>query len=215
MALAGNSSAGRVLAVSAGKDRPHNVPELIRVDDVDDAIGIAIEWAKAEADTVSVAQLVEIGAEVGLPAPAMLEAAATLEEQKRAALERAAQRKRYAAALLAGLVFSVVLLVSIAAIGRSSLVEQRVEVDGKRARVASVIARRNDMLTNLEGADLASEERWAEISGSENRISVEKRRYDEAATEYNRRAATFSGSLGASLFGHPKHIELSDEIGAW
>ena len=173
------------------------------------------EQARAEEDSVSVAQLVENGGDVGLPGSAMVDADAKLEEQKRVAKEREAQRKRYIVAAVLGIVVSAVVLLSIAAVGRSSLAEQRADVDAKRAQVTDVIGRRNDMLSKLEGVDLANEERWAEISASEDRIAVEKRRYDEAATEYNRRAATFSGSLGASFFGHPKHIELSNEIVSW
>lgn len=164
---------------------------------------------------MSVAQLVETGAEIGLPASAMVDAAAALEEQKRAAKEREALRKRYLFALVAGIVFSVVVIVSIAAVGRSALAAQKVVVDGARAEVLSVTLRRNELLDKMRNADLTAEETWAEISGSETRISVEKRRYDEAALEYNRRVATFSGSLGATLFGYPKHMEPSNEIVSW
>jgi len=201
--------------VVSADEAPRKVPESIHVDDVDDAIGIAAEKAKAAEDSVSVAELVDIGAEVGLPASAMKEAAAALGEHKRAAAEREARRKRAILAGGAAAGLALVVTLAIALSGRSSLVAQRTEVDAKRAQVVSVIARRNDLLAKLEGAQLRSEERWAEVSGSENRIAVEKRRYDEAATEYNRRAATFSGSLGASLFGHPKHVELSSEIASW
>ena len=200
--------------MSAGES-PRKVPEAIHVDDVDDAVGIAAEKAKAAEDSVSVAQLVEIGAEVGLPASAMVEAAAELGEHKRAIAEREAQRKRIIAAGAAAAAALVVLTLIVGAVGRSSLVEQRSVVDAKRAQVVSVVKRRNDVLASLEGANLASDERWAEVSGSENRIAVEKRRYDEAASEYNRRAATLSGPLGAAIFGHPQHVELSIEIASW
>ncbi len=211
--LALTSADGRLRLVPEESQRA--IPESIHVDDVDDAIGLAAEKARADQDTLSVAQLVEIGAEVGLPASAMVQAAAELADHKRAIAEREVLRNRYILGAVTAIGSSIVLCLVAAAVGRSSLVEQRTVVEAKRAQVVSVVKRRNDLLANIEGAGLASEERWAEVSGSENRIAVEKRRYDEAATEYNRRAASFSGSLGAALFDHPKHMELSSEIVSW
>lgn len=194
---------------------PRKVPKSIHVDDVDDAIGIAAERVNAAEDSVSIAELVDIGEQVGLPASAVVDAAARLEAHKDAIREREARRNRILLAAVAGVTLSLVVTFAIALAGRSSLVEQRAEVDAKRAQVVNVVQRRDDLLARLEGVTLPDEDRWAEVAGSENRIAVEKRRYDEAAVEYNRRAATFSGLLGASIFGHPTHVELSTQIAKW
>ncbi|MFH1010357.1 MAG: LemA family protein [bacterium] len=40
-----------------------------------------------------------------------------------------------------------------------------------------------------------------ELAGTENRISVERRRYNEAATEYNKRIRRVPGNIVAGMFG--------------
>ena len=57
--------------------------------------------------------------------------------------------------------------------------------------------------------------REAELAGAENRVHIERKRYDEAASEYNTSASTFPGSLWVTLFGLPERVELSGEIEDW
>jgi LemA protein len=40
-----------------------------------------------------------------------------------------------------------------------------------------------------------------ELSGTENRIAVERRRYNEVATEYNKRIRKVPGNMIAGMFG--------------
>jgi LemA protein len=47
-----------------------------------------------------------------------------------------------------------------------------------------------------------------ELSGTENRIAVERRRYNEVATEYNKRIRRVPGNIVASMFGFGRHTLL-------
>lgn len=44
-----------------------------------------------------------------------------------------------------------------------------------------------------------------ELAGTENRIAVERRRYNEAATEYNKRIRRVPGNMIAGMFGFKRH----------
>lgn len=55
----------------------------------------------------------------------------------------------------------------------------------------------------------------AELAGTENRISVERQRYNESVRDYNISVKTFPGSLLASLFGfHARTMFEADEAAA-
>ena len=54
----------------------------------------------------------------------------------------------------------------------------------------------------------------AEIAGTENRISVERMRYNEMVRDYNVSAKTFPGSLVASLFGFGPRTMFGAQTGA-
>lgn len=47
-----------------------------------------------------------------------------------------------------------------------------------------------------------------EMAGAENRIAVERKRYDEAAADYNRTAGSFPVSLVRPLLGYPRNVPL-------
>jgi LemA protein len=44
-----------------------------------------------------------------------------------------------------------------------------------------------------------------ELAGSENRIAVERRKYNEAIQKYNTSIALFPNNIAASLFGFPRN----------
>lgn len=46
-----------------------------------------------------------------------------------------------------------------------------------------------------------------EITGSENRIAVERKRFEEAATRYEATARRFPVNLARPLLGYPRHVE--------
>ena len=198
---------------------PRHAPTIDR-DDVDDAIGIAAEQVRREEGKVSVEELADIGGELGIPEHAVRGAVTELHARRAAEEERASRRRAairrtaQVAAVVGGLLLVVV---SVAAFsGEGALATERTEAERRRAQVANVVARKAEVEARLaRTADLDPGERNAELAGSENRVAVEKRRYDEAAARYNGRAARFPNGLWADLFGHPRALPLSNEIDRW
>ncbi len=66
--------------------------------------------------------------------------------------------------------------------------------------------------------DLKSNENFLrlqdELAGTENRISVERRSYNEAASEYNKNRRKFPRSLFANIFGFGEKTYFEAEAGA-
>ena len=54
----------------------------------------------------------------------------------------------------------------------------------------------------------------SQLEGTENRIAVERRRFNEVAQEYNTRVRTFPGSLLAGLFGFQQRPYFASAPGA-
>jgi hypothetical protein len=200
--------------------RPQPEPVEVLRDDVDEIIGIAAKHANATADKLTISELVDIGAELGLDRDAVERATKELEERRRA--ERAAAEKRHRlerkAAVAAGIgVVGLLLVFFVSSLaGRSSLSSHLTEVEEARSQVDNVVRRRAEVDARLAHAtDMNPDDRNAELAGAENRVAVEKRRYDEAATRYNAAAISFPGSLSAKLFALPIRVPLSRESSSW
>lgn len=71
-----------------------------------------------------------------------------------------------------------------------------------------VVERYPDLKANTNFLDLQ-----AQLEGSENRISVERQRYNDTVKEYNRQVRAFPMNLFAKLFGFEKkpYFEISEE----
>ena len=54
-------------------------------------------------------------------------------------------------------------------------------------------------------------DRDAELSGAENRVRIERARYDETAAAYNAKVGATWASLVARIFGLPPRARLSDD----
>ena len=54
----------------------------------------------------------------------------------------------------------------------------------------------------------------AELAGSENRISIERNKFNEAAKDYNKSVKKFPGSIFAKLFGFEEKAYFEAEAGA-
>ena len=54
----------------------------------------------------------------------------------------------------------------------------------------------------------------AELSGTENRVAVERMRYNEIVRDYNVSVKSFPGSLVASMFGFAPHTMFEAQAGA-
>src|SRR5262249_18031250 len=116
------------------------------------------------------------------------------------------------------LVSGVVLVLSLgsAFLGRATLASSLGEVEKARSQVDNVIARRAEVRARLADAkDVDANDKNVELPGADNRVAVEKRRYDEAATRYNKKAGGFPASVWVSLFGMPARVPLSRETSSW
>jgi LemA protein len=78
----------------------------------------------------------------------------------------------------------------------SEKVEAAGQLEGALSRLLLVVERYPDLKASANFRDLQYE-----LSGTENRISVERQRYNEAARAYNTAVRQFPGSLVAGLRG--------------
>ena len=74
--------------------------------------------------------------------------------------------------------------------------EAQAQLGGALGRLLAVVERYPDLKSNQNFLALQSQ-----LEGAENRIAVERRRYNEAVREYNTAVNRFPGSLVASLRG--------------
>lgn len=191
-----------------------------RVDheDVDDVIGIAAQMKEAEADQLSVEDLQGVAAELDIEPEYVERAVKTLEERRAKAEAEVREVTRKKRLVLGGAVAVASLLLVVfcatALSASATLGELHGAVAQKHAQVANVIERQQSVESKLKGLPMTPD-REAEIIGSENRVRVEKKRYDEAATAYNTFAVTWRGKLGATLSSTPDHVPLSHEVRSW
>ena len=69
-------------------------------------------------------------------------------------------------------------------------------MEGALGRLMVVVERYPELKSNVNFMKLQDQ-----LEGTENRISVERRRYNEIALNYNKKIRTFPGLLFASTFG--------------
>ena len=186
----------------------------VDVEDVDEVIGLAAQAASSAPERLTVKELVDVGEQIGIPAAAVERAVTELEARRRVEAEARAQktkRVRTAAAVGAGV---LVVLVALGLVGQSGLQSKLTVVEQKRAQVRNVLDRKAEVEARLRGAP-PSPDSDAERAGSENRVAIERRRYDEAAAEYNAASGSFPGSVWRRLFGLPDRAPLSNEVTSW
>lgn len=191
--------------------------EHIDDEDVDDIVEIATELqAKESEDATRLDRddMVQIGTELGLDAEHVDEAIEVHQDREEQAEELS--RKRAKIAIIAGVAVAAVALIALilAFVGRGNVKAERSKVNKAHAQVRNVLDRQAHVEERFEGAELNAD-REAELAGAENRVAIEKRRYDQAATEYNDVAGSFPGSWGATVFGLPESMPLSHEIDEW
>ena len=83
------------------------------------------------------------------------------------------------------------------------------QLDGALARLLVVVERYPELKANQNFQSLQDE-----LAGTENRISVERMRFNEAVKDYNLRVRSFPSNIAASLFGFEKkdiYFEASEE----
>ncbi len=130
---------------------------------------------------------------------------------ERAALRTRRTRTREIGLLLLGVVVVAAGLTGIGIANHGSeLSELYAEVGRAHAQVLNVRERQAATLQQWLEAP-ASPDRDAEISGAENRVRIERARYDEAASAFNAASAGPWGGLCAAVYGLPHAVRLSDE----
>ncbi len=82
-------------------------------------------------------------------------------------------------------------------------------LDAALSRLMVVVERYPDLKSNQNFMKLQDQ-----LEGTENRISVERRRYNQAALNYNRKIRTFPGAFFAGPFGFERMPLFEAEAGA-
>jgi hypothetical protein len=183
----------------------------INFDDVDDIIGVASELQELERDRLSVEDLRAVARDLDIPEHLLQPAIAELDRRRQATLAAEAERRRRRQRVqwVSAGVAAVIAVWALS--GNARLGALGVEVDRARAQWVSVQERQVATEKQWRGQP-DSPGRMAELSGAENRVRVERKRYDEAASAYNEAAAGFPSSLWRNLFGHPERRPLSDAL---
>ncbi len=74
------------------------------------------------------------------------------------------------------------------------------QLDGALSRLLVVVENYPDLKSNANFRDLQNE-----LAGSENRIAVERRKYNETVQKYNTDIELFPNNIAASLFGFQRN----------
>lgn len=189
-------------------------PRDVDYEDVDDIIGIASEMENVASERLSVEDLESVAKDLEIPTEYVGPAIAELRRRRAAELAAAQMRKRrtrIALGVSGGVVVVFLLWVMIVGSNLSDLVSDAAR---QRAQVVNVMQRQSATEAQWRTAP-ASPNRDAELSGAENRVRIERKRYDDAAASYNADAAGFPGGLARGLYGLPATLPLSNEVGAW
>lgn len=209
----------------ATRVRPPEQP--IAVEDVDDLIHTATRLMQKDAapDTLTADDVRQIGKELDIPAEYIDQALVKLEERRReearakqeAERQRQARRerlRRWALGAAVGIAVGGAVLGMVSISIRNGLQSSLAEVTRQRAQVHNVVERRARVQERY-ATSAPGPERDAQLSGADNRVSVEQRRYDEAATRYNTSASAFPASWVVGFSGLPSSVPLSTEIATW
>jgi hypothetical protein len=93
---------------------------------------------------------------------------------------------------------------------RADVRDAKLAAERQWAQVINVADRQKATVAQWANA-ADSADRQAELSGAENRLRIERARYDELATEYRRHASGLSGWLVTMLGNYPDSLPLSSE----
>ena len=181
-------------------------PKTIDHEDVDDVIGVAAELAQVEEDQISVAEVEDVARQLDIPDHHVRPAVEELKRQRTEA-RQASRVKRVMTAVV------VVLPMLWGLTLRASLSKRNAHVIQANSQWRNVVERQVAVRARYDKAP-ASPERDAELDGAENRVRIERRRYDDAATDYNIAAKGLMAKVVLSLTDLPARSPLSDEEGA-
>ncbi|RVU48564.1 hypothetical protein EA187_03800 [Lujinxingia sediminis] len=183
----------------------------IDYDDVDDIIATAERLREKARNELTLDEMREVGAEVGIPAEYIDRAHQKLQEVRRAetiAAIRQKNRRRRLLSIAGGILLVIVVAGAVSyRTTTSRLSELYAEVERHQAEVANVKARQQAVEAHYR--DLPdSIDKQAELIGAENRVHVATQRFHEAAARYNSAVRLPPASLitGGNL---PKTVKLS------
>ncbi|MBN8613922.1 MAG: hypothetical protein J0L92_25215 [Deltaproteobacteria bacterium] len=197
---------------------PEREPRTIPREDVDDVVGVASELAEAEDARVRVEDMKDIAADLAIDPKHVEPAIETLASRRQAEADRAARAaasRRTWAVRLSAVVGSILALGLVCGLWtRSALAPRWVEVEQARSQVETVIDRRAHVESLWRDREPGLD-RDAELAGAENRVGIERRRYDEAAAAYNAAASGLPHAAMCGLVGVPCHAPLASEISSF
>ncbi|MCP3065144.1 LemA family protein [Myxococcus sp. K38C18041901] len=204
---------------------PQDAP--VSYKDVDEIIRRATELMQADQslETLTPEELQRIGDELDIPARYIDEARAlrierlqqearsrrAMEVTRQARRQRHLLRARWGMALFAGAVALSGLVMSAI---HNDLGTRALEVARQRAQVHNVLVRRDEVRARFATVT-ASPERDAELSGADNRVFVEQRRYDQLVADYNAAAASIPNRWVVERTQLPRSLPLSTELKSW
>ena len=193
-------------------------PEKVPWEDVDEVIEAAAKAKNQDADSLSVEELEEMAAELDIPrervAPAVEEVRRRREQKLASERAQAARRHRVWRAIQIGAGALALVLLGWGWSTHAVLRDAKLAADRQRAQVVNVMQRQRATGTQWQAA-ADSPEKQAELSGAENRVRIERARYDEAVTEYRRHAAGLMARVVIPLTGYPQTLPLSSELESW
>lgn len=189
----------------------------IAYEDVDDIIGIAAEQQDVERDRLSVEELESVARDLAIPERFVRPAIDELRRRRAATLAAAAKRARARRVAVYGVISALVVLALVVFVGSASLDGEHRDALRQRAQVVSVLERQRAVMATVAppAGVQPTDAQLAEVTGSENRVRVERARYDALATEYNASASGLLGGIWRAVRGLPEALPLSNEIGTW
>lgn len=87
--------------------------------------------------------------------------------------------------------------------------ENATKVEGALARLLAIVENYPQLRSSETVATL-----MAQLEGTENRVSVERMRYNEAVQTYNLKVRRFPGSVAAAIFGFDEKVPFEAADGA-
>jgi hypothetical protein len=202
--------------------KPDARPDPIDRDDVDDVVGLAEQLRREDESKLSLDEMKAVGRELDIADEHIERAALELQEGRRTEARAAEQQAKERALLLkkarqgalvaAGVTALIFVVLWVGAVSaRGELHRLRTDVDAKRAQLVNVTDRQARVEAEFRSRP-PSPDRDAELLGAENRVRVERKRYDESAAQYNSATAgTFAG-LAVRFYDLPSRVPLSNEL---
>lgn len=173
---------------------------------------------QADAERLTVEELEEVAGDLDIEPQYVAQAVETLRQRRARAQAREAARRarRRKIALGVGIAAAAVAVILglMAMIGRSGLSERLAAIRAQHAQVVNVMERQQQVEVRLTGQP-QTPDREAELLGSENRVRVEIKRYNQVASAYNEHASSIAGAVALAIFDLPARVPMAHEVSEW